>query len=294
MLFPTQWRAHAGFVSVPVTVLLAYGCGGSPTGPRQVLSPPVDTTPSKPNDAPVINSLTTASPRVEADQEVVVTATVQDDITPIDQLVYEWSARPVNGTFSGSGLQVRWRAPRLEATPGTYTLTLTVIERFTDKGVAKENRTTAAVSVHYNDSQNEIMRISMRFLTELFPDFSVSPQAAVQDFSDSCSGKSSELSDVTNNRLKFHILSGTYTNVSINVNGAKTDADVSGACTFVDIPMDRTDPNFGRRESVSGICTLTAVYDNWKWLLCSSHFRGTATVPLGNLRYRVPGQITSP
>jgi hypothetical protein len=36
------------------------------------------------------------------------------------------------------------------------------------------------------------------------------------------------------------------------------------------------------------------VYENWKWSLCSSHFKGIGTVTLGNLRYRVPGKIVGP
>jgi hypothetical protein len=295
MPISAQRRAHADYVSVLAIVILACGCGGSPTGPREIISPPpVDTTPAKPNEAPVISSLTTAIPRVEADEEVTVTAVVQDAETPIDQLSYQWSAMPVNGEFSGGGLEVRWRAPRLQKTPDQYSLSLLVTERYASRGQPAENKVLKAVQIHYNDSRSEIMRISMRFLTELFPNFSVPAPAAVQDFSDSCAEKFSELSDVTNNRINFHILSGTYTNVSIDVNAEKTFANVSGLCTFVDIPMDPNNPNHGKRESVSGVCTLTAVYENWKWFLCSSHFKGIGTVTLGNLRYRVPGQIVWP
>lgn len=290
-------RAQSTFALVLAAVVLASACGGptTPTGPRQIVSPPpVDPTPPKPNDAPIISSLTASSPRVEADGDVTVTASVQDAETPLDQLSYEWSATPVNGEFTGSGLEVRWRAPHLQKTPDLYSLSLLVTEKYKSDGQPAENKVSKTVQVHYNDSQSEIMRISTRFLTELFPDFSVSPQAAVQDFSDSCSEKASELSDVTNNRINFHILSGTYTNVSINVNGEKTSADVSGLCTFVDIPMDPKNPNYGKRESVSGVCTLTAIYEDWKWFLCSSHFKGLGTVTLGTLRYRVPGRIIWP
>jgi hypothetical protein len=281
--------------AIAAAVGFVPACSGPTTPSRPIVStPPVVTTPPKPNEAPVISALTANSPRVEANGDVTVAAVVQDAETPIDQLSYQWSAAPVNGEFFGAGREVRWRAPRLQRTPDLYTLSLLVTEKYTSGGQAAENRVSKSVQVHYNDSQSEIMRISMRFLTELFPDFSVSPQAAVQDFTDSCSEKFNELSDVTNNRINFHILSGTYTNVSINVNAAKTFADVGGLCTFVDIPTDPKNPNYGRRESVSGVCTLTVLYENWKWFLCSSHFRGTGTVTLGNLRYRVPGRIIWP
>jgi len=295
MPIPAQLRAHADFVYVLAIVILVSSCGGGPTGPREIVSPPpVETTPPKANEAPVISSLTTSSPRVEADEEVTVTAVVQDAETPADQLAYQWSATPVNGEFTGAGREVRWRAPRLQKTPDLYSLSLLVTEKYTSRGQPAENKVLKTAQVHYNDSRGEILRISMRFLTELFPDFSVPALAAVQDFSDSCAEKYSELSDVTNNRINFHILSGTYTNVSIDVDAEKTFANVSGFCTFVDIPMDPNNPNYQKRESVSGVCTLTAVYENWKWFLCSSHFKGIGTVPLGNLRYRVPGQIVRP
>lgn len=270
--------------------LLASACGSTPAQP----APPPVVTPPKPNEAPVITSLTTASPRVEAGEEVAVAASVEDAETPIDQLSYQWSAAPVNGEFLGTGRNVRWRAPRLQRTPDLYSLSLLVTEMYASGGGPAENKVLKTVSIHYNDSPTEITRIGSRFLTELFPDFSVSPQAAVQDFTDSCREKANELSDVTNNRINFHILSGTYTDITVAIDSAKTFADVSGRCTFVDIPTDPANPNYGKRESVSGICTLTAVYENWRWLLCSSHFKGLGTVLLGHAQYRVPGRILPP
>jgi len=245
------------------------------------------------NDAPIIGSLTLASPRVEADQDVGVTALVTDAETPLDQLTYQWSATPVAGAFTGTGRDAKWRAPKLQKTPDVYTLALLVTEKYTSAGQPKENSVSSSVQVHYNDSLSEITTISMRFLTELFPTYTVSAQQAVADFSDSCSEKFAEQSDVANNRINFQILSGTYTSVSVDVNGGWTFADVSGTCVFKDIPKDPANPNFGKRETVTGICTLTAIYENWKWWLCSSRFRGVGPVTTDSLRYRVPGRIVS-
>jgi hypothetical protein len=275
-----------------VILALAAGCGGS--SPAQPAPPPVDVTPPKPNDAPIITSLTTASPRVEANDEVAVAASVEDAETPIDQLSYQWSAAPVNGEFIGTGRNVRWRAPKLQRTPDLYSLNLLVTETYTSAGRVADNKVLKSVAIHYNDSPTEITRIGARFLTELFPDFSVSPQAAVQDFTDSCDEKAKEFSDVTNNRINFHILSGTYSDITVDIDPSKTSADVSGRCTFVDIPADPNNPFYGKRESVSGICTLTAVYENWRWFLCSSHFKGLGTVLLGKEQYRVPGRMLPP
>jgi hypothetical protein len=273
-------------------LVFAAACGGdTPTSPRPVDPPPP---PPRPNDPPIISALSASSARAEAGSEITLTAVVSDTETAIDKLTYDWSAMPVNGEFTGSGPQIRWRAPRQQRTPDVYSLRLVVTERYASGSETRENQVTKSVEVHYNDSQAEIMRISMRFLTELFPEFNVSPQSAVQDFADSCPGKADELNDVTNNRNNFRILSGTYTNVSINLDASRSSAEVAGTCTFVDIPTNPSNPFYGRRESVTGICTLTTVYENWRWFLCSSHFRGLGTVPLAHLRGRVPGRIISP
>ena len=123
---------------------------------------------------------------------------------------------------------------------------------------------------------------------------SVPAAAAVQDFSDSCGGKAREFSDVANNRVNFHILSGSYTGISIDLNKDKTFADVRGVCVFHDIPLDPSNPYYGRREAVSGTCHLTSIYEDWKWLLCDSTFDPPYGLTLESLRYRVPGRIIEP
>src|SRR6476661_6333756 len=60
----------------------------------------------------------------DLDEEVAVTAVVDDPDTPADKLTYEWSADA--GTFSGSGPIVMWRAPAEAQTPLVIPLTLTV------------------------------------------------------------------------------------------------------------------------------------------------------------------------
>ena len=286
-----QCRGPLVCFSVFVVACGAASCGGSSIKPSPVTPPAVvEPPPVVRNDSPVIASITVSSPRVEADQAVVATAFVADAETPLDQLTYQWSATPVDGTFTGSGPIATWRAPRQQATPDLYTLKLLITEKYTSAGQPKENSVSSTVQVHYNDSPKEIMTISMRFITELFPTSTIPAQQAVADFSDSCSEKASEYNDVANNRINFQILSGTYTNVSVTPNGDRTFADISGTCVFRDIPKDPKNPNVGKTETVSGICRLTAIYENWKWWLCSSRFEGTG-VTTSSLRYRVPGSI---
>jgi hypothetical protein len=285
-----QGRGPLVYSCVFVVAFSALSCSESTIKPSPVTPPAVVEPPVVRNDAPIIASMIVSSPRVEADQAVVATAFVSDAETPLDQLTYQWSGTPMNGTFTGGGPIATWRAPRLQATPDLYTLKLLITEKYTSGGQPKENSVSSTVQVHYNDSPKEIMTISMRFLTELFPTYTIPAQQAVADFSDSCSEKASEYNDVANNRTNFQILSGTYTNVSVTPNGDRTFADVSGTCAFRDIPKDPKNPNVGKTETVTGICRLTAIYEDWKWWLCSSHFQGIST-STSSLRYRVPGRI---
>ena len=166
-----------------------------------------------------------------------------------------------------------------------YTFTLNLVQSFTSGGQAKTNTVSSTVQVHYNDSFAELASLGFDFLVNKFGNFNVSPQDCVSNFSNSCRGKADELSDITNNRKFFHILSATFSVASIDFNADKTFANVNGPCVFEDI-----DQSTGVRERVTGNCLLTGVYENFKWLLCDSHFESTApTVPFEKLRYRAPG-----
>ena len=276
-----------GAIVAAAAALAIARCGGAPTGP----TPPVDTPPNTP---PRVTSVTLGGQRIEADDQTSATAVVEDAETPVDQLTYDWSAAPASGTFTGIGRQVKWQAPRQQTTPALYTVTLTVTETYTAGGQVKQNKASGSAQIHYNDSGAEIRKISMRFLTELFPTYSVTPAEAVQDFTDSCKGKSDELSDITGNRKNFQIYSGVYTINSIDVHPDRLHADVTGICEFHDIPTDPSNPNYGRKEKITGTCALTTVYENWRWYLCESHFLQPASITLESLRYRVPGQIVPP
>src|SRR5262245_55846711 len=105
---PIRVPPLAGLTLALVLPLVAGGCGSDPpVGPTP--TPPVDN-----NAPPVISSLTAGSQRAEAGESVQVTSIVLDSETLPDQLQYDWSASPVNGTFVGSGRQVSWRAPFLQ------------------------------------------------------------------------------------------------------------------------------------------------------------------------------------
>ena len=78
---------------------------------------PLPPPPPPPKAPPVIQSIGVSNARVEAGQQVQITAVVTDAETPVDRLAYEWAASPVNGTFIGSGPQVSWQAPLQQTTP---------------------------------------------------------------------------------------------------------------------------------------------------------------------------------
>ena len=260
-----------------VTVVLAAACGDSPSGPGPIVNPPPPPTPNAP---PVIDTVTVSASRVEADTEVTVTAAVRDAETPLEQLAYEWKADA--GTFTGTGASVRWRAPKGTQTPATYLLTLTVTETYgspTSAGVRPQHSVTASSpEVRVHDSPREIGDMALRFL-RLFANSSVSPDTALQEFSDSCSGKRAEKADLEDNRRDFDILSSSLnlTNARVSIPWARGDATVR--CAFSSrrkfCPADAP-PNcrVGTIESVEGNCNLTTVYEQQRWLLCDSTFQG--------------------
>jgi hypothetical protein len=261
----------------------AAACGGGSTP----VTPPIVN-----NSPPTIESVTIAAARAEADHDIQVSAVVKDAETAVTDLTFAWAALPQNGTFTGSGATTMWRPPKGQTTPNLYTITLTVTERYSSAGQARQNIVTSSATVHYNDSPAETIFIAHDFLVNKFANYNVTPVQAVSNFSDSCPGKADELDDIENNRDTVHIESGSFPSPVATFNTAMTEGTVEGPCSFVDVPD--SGPNAGRRERVSGVCSLATIYENFRWYLCESHFYPPFdTVPL-SLRGRVPGRIMAP
>jgi len=261
---------------------------GAAVGLTWACSNPVAPPPPPPvvvNTPPTIQSLQSASLRIEANQEAQLTAVVRDEETPLNELTYTWSSSPPDGTFTSNRATASWRAPAMAVTPQLYTLTLTVSETYTSAGVQKQNSVSSSVQVHYNDSVPEITNLVLEFLAD-FSTYSVTPEECVRNFSDSCRGKWDELRDVEQNRELFEIQGGVFSVSSVTLNGDKTRADVVAPCTFFDIVKAT-----GVRETVVGTCLLTAVYESWRWLLCESRFNWSSTTTTSErlrLRYGHP------
>jgi len=228
------------------------------------------------NVPPTIVSITANPGRVEVDNEVELTANVEDRETRIEDLTFEWSAD--KGAFSGTGSKVRWRAPRNDATPATYELRLTVIERYTaprdDGGPGeeqKEHRVNGSTRMRVNDSSKEITNLVLTFLDD-FSHSNISPETCVRNFSDSCRGKDEELGQIRAGRARADSISANFRVTDIRFNGDRNFAGITAPCEFV----SRLKEN-GKIETAKGTCTLTSIYEDGRWWLCDSHFNGTTT-----------------
>jgi hypothetical protein len=283
-------RSRAAASTIVATVTVVVAACGSPTAPPPTVNSP-----------PIIESIAIGA-RAESDKAIQIAATVKDVETPIGQLTYTWSASPQSGTFSGnsvSGSQalVLWLPPKGQKTPDLYTVTLTVSEAYTAAGQARQNVVSSSATVHYNDSPTEVNTVAYDFLVYKFGNVNVTPTEAVSNFSDSdqvqpdgkiCrEEKGAEFDDVKNNRENVHILGASFFQTTTAFNSTYTWGTIDGRCQFEDIP--NSGPNAGRHEFVSGICHLTTVYENFRWLLCVSNFDGE-DVTLASLRGRVPGR----
>jgi hypothetical protein len=247
-------------------------------------------TPIEPTPVSTVE-LTVNSSRVEAGEELRLTAVVRNAGVLPDTLAYAWSVSPAAGVFVGSGAQVSWRAPGRQKTPNLYELGVVVRERFTSMhGVFERPLSASSVTVHYNDSSAEATRLASQFLSD-FGTFSVSPEQCVRNFSDRCRGKQEELGQIQGNRANYHILSSTFTATTISFDASRTSGIVEGPCVFEDTP--NFGPDAGRRERVSGTCVMTTVYENFQWRLCDSHFNPPFDQRFESLRYRVPGRAST-
>lgn len=254
------------------------GCSSSPTTPSPpVPNPPAVVTP------PTIKSVTTAATRVEVDQDVTITADVEDAEKPVTALTFVWSANA--GTFSGTGPSVTWRLPKSGATtPVDVVISLTVVEPYQalENGaiVNREHRVTRqAQPFRAHDSRAEISKMVTTFLVDYFGDITVSPDACVVDFSSmgSCAqGKAAERADIADIRANYEAVTKVEVDIrSVTFNGDRTFAEVFAPCVF------RSTRNGGTKEAFRGNCELTAVYETNRWWLCTSRFNDAVAIPTG-------------
>lgn len=217
-------------------------------------------------DAPAVKAIEVSNSHAELADRISVTADVSDEVTPVDALEYRWSA--TGGSFIGSGRSVTWTMPQGSATGGDITFAVTVSRPPRGRAVTL----VASKLVHVQNSVADISSIVYDFLVTYFGNSNVGADAAVIDFIDSrpdCpSGKAEERSDVQFNRDHYTFISSRIRILSVELNDARTAADVEAFCAF-----ESREKSTGISGTAYGICTLTALYVQGRWWLCESHAR---------------------
>ena len=234
--------------------------------------------------APTITSVTAQGTRpnepknfADLDEEVAVTAVVEDPDTPVDRLTFEWTAE--EGTINGTGANVTWRAPANASTPKSIVLTLKV----SDPG---SNTTTGTVSVSVHDSQKEVGDLSRQFLLD-FSDSNTTAAFVVRNFSKSprCEkDRDEEFNEVDANRNTYRITSSNIGPATVKIQFASLpcsyqprdgDACASVPATWDSVCKAGVSCMPGRSQ---GTDWVTAVFEDSQWKLCASYFQGTGSV----------------
>jgi len=249
-----------------VVVLLASACGTPTTPPPP---PPPDPGPAT---APIIRAISVPTSRVEAGQDVAITATVDDAETPLTQLAYQWSASA--GTITGSGTVATWTMPRGITAGVNITITLTVVDTYNalvNNQIVQRQFTVVGTSSAFrvHDSEAETKELARKFLIDLFGNSSISPEDCLVDFTTvgRCArGRQLELEDIVENRKKVVINSARIRSQSVTIFSPQEAVVVSFA-EFVDTVIAT-----GASGHALGDFTLTAVYDRDRWWLCESTF----------------------
>lgn len=285
--------------TVDVTVVIGADRATLPSAFTYVIPQPSTNAP------PVISSIVARGSRTnepaqfaDVDEEIAVTATVTDDVTPVSSLTFDWSSDV--GTFTGTGASVRWRSPH---TAGLATLKLTVTEKYTDVDsqglpVQKQNQVQQTSLVDVHDSIGEIGRMSRQFLLD-FSDSSIRDASyVVRDFMMGCgiggTGKENEQKDVQENRDTFWIdKSDVSTSPRVDVDfgssriifadrlrfaDAYAAVDVAWTSHCIAVNTSKGCTYVGRSSTVQGTDWVTAHYDppTKRWWLCDSDFEQIA------------------
>jgi hypothetical protein len=285
MLTATTGQRAAAVVDVVVT---AGGSTARLPGGFTYAAPSAAT-----NTPPVILSVSARGSRADEpaqfadlDEEINVTATVQDAETALSQLTYEWTSSS-GGVFSGNGPSVRWRAPQSASTPLTATLTLTVIERYSSVDanglpVTRENRVSRATSIGVHASKTEVADMARQFLLD-FSDSNIQDVSYIlRNFTDvgfCAAEKASEAIDVARNRREKRITASRVDTpaVSVTFQGTCPIRDRRGdACALVNVEWQDVSLVGDPPGHVKGTDQVSAVYvaTQNRWALCGSDFVG--------------------
>jgi len=285
-------RSRAGGALIWLAGLLACA---SPIAPRDPEPPVVD-----PATAPIIRSITVPAARVEANQDLAISAVVEDDETPLARLAFQWSATA--GSISGSGASATWRMPGGIAAGVNVAVTLTVTDVYDaveNNAIVKKqfvvSQTSATFRVH--DSLAEMKELARRFLVDLFGNSSVPVEDCLVDFSDlgrCAAGKDSERTDITDHRERCVVHQARILSQNAYLTNDANNGRVDNNAEFIDecTPGGWVTAPFGTPMDGRGNYWLTTLYDQGRWWLCSSHYdpEGTGASGLAQIKRRRWGQ----
>jgi hypothetical protein len=248
-----------------VVVWLAAACG-TPTTPPP---PPPVVGPATP---PVIREIAVPTSRVEAGQNITITATVEDAETPLSQLTYQWAASA--GTISGSGTTATWIMPEGITSGVNVAITLTVFDTYdavVNNRVVKQQFIVTGTSPTFrvHDSEAELLALAVKFLRDLFGNSSVPPADCLVDFTDLCAdldfGKTAELKDITDHRSLVEVQSVTFFSQIVSFQGSDAGTVYSDA-EFRDRWLSDGIVRPYRNEFV-----VTGRYHQGRWWICESY-----------------------
>jgi hypothetical protein len=237
------------------------------------------------NPPPVIKVLSAVGPRknqpagmADLGESLTLTATVTDGETAIENLAFQWTAG--QGTLSGTGPSVTWKAPAQGTTPFAVDVELTVIERWVTNDTAtpevRENEVSGTVTIDVHDSVKEVGDMATRFL-ENFSDSTVPTSMVMQDFLTGCYGTDDEAQDVEDNRREYTITAWNVgpPTVTVNFGGICPFRSRRGdACSTNEVRWESVEHSSGDRAIVAGVDQVAAMYRQRRWWLCDSQFDG--------------------
>ena len=237
--------------------------------------------PTGPNTAPVIRSITAQGkrpnqPAAYADygETIQVSIVVEDAETPAAQLGYQW--RACDGTFTGTGPTVDWTAPSGGTLASMCTIDVTVSDG--------PHVLTSSVAIRLHNSVVEVSSLALQFLND-FADNTIPAATTVRNFHNSCSGKASELEDVTFVRETRVILSKNYGIATTTVAfGSNCRTKAADACVLTPVEWQSRVIATQQLEVAKGTSIISGIYRESKWWLCDSLFDGDSSLGLRFLR----------
>ena len=142
---------------------------------------------------------------------------------------------------------------------------------------------TGQFSVRLHNSATEVGALVLEFLTEFANSRLPADRAdIVRNFSNSCSGKATELEDVTFNRNTRNINSYTY-GTADHHRRIRQHVPLQELPTPVSLrPSSGIQRSMATKaaEIAKGISTISGVYRDSRWWLCDSSFDGTSSLGL--------------